>query len=84
MNRDPINNVRICHAPLSNRIVVARFGKDLRLALGKKDATSEFWQTLVSFSFGGKMPEPGQSAEVDFGAADEQFTLTVTRKDEPK
>lgn len=77
---DPVTKVRIHHAPLSNRIVLARFGADETLALGMRDATSEFCQALVSFVFGGKMPDPGQAGEISFGGEDEQFTVTVTRK----
>ena len=37
--RDPVYNVRIHHAPLSNRIVLARFGARDNIALNKRDAT---------------------------------------------
>lgn len=80
---DPVNNVRICHAALSNRIVLARFGKDPAVALGTKDATSEFWQALVSFAFDGEMPKPGSGCAFGFGAGDEQFSVTITRKEIP-
>ena len=78
-----LSKIHIKHAPLSNRIVLARMGKDPSVALEKRDAVSEFWQALVSFSFDGKMPAPGEEAEVSFGGGDEQFTMTLRRNAEP-
>lgn len=72
-------NVGIRHAPLSDRIVLARFGKDPHVALETKDAMNEFWQALVSYAFGGKMPEPGSAMEIKFGGGREQFALTLRR-----
>lgn len=67
------------HAPLSDRIVLARFGKDPEVALETRDAMNEFWQALTSYAFNGKMPEPGEAAEVKFGGGDEQFILHIER-----
>lgn len=67
-------------APLSSRIVLARFGKDPNVALETKDAMSEFWQALVQYSFDGKMPAVGEYAEVNFGGGDEQFTIKISRR----
>jgi len=72
-------NTGIRYAPLSRRIVLARFGKDPHVALETKDAMSEFWKTLVQYAFDGETPKVGQTAEVSFGGGGEQFTLTVTR-----
>lgn len=77
-----IEKVAIRHALLSNRIVLARFGKDPTLALETKDAMSDFWKALVSYAFDGKLPPPGEAVEVKFGGGDEQFSLTICR--EPK
>lgn len=77
-----LESVGIRHAALSNRIVLARFGKDANLALETRDCMDEFWKCLVSYSFDGAMPEKGDSAEVCFGGGDEQFTLTINRKSE--
>lgn len=77
---DQVEKVRICHSTLTGRVVLARFGRDPNIALAKKDASSEFWQALVSFAFDGKMPQPGDAAEIDFGGGDEQFTVSITRK----
>lgn len=74
-----LNTVAIRHAVLSNRIVLARFGKDPTLALDTRDAMNDFWQTLVSYAFDGKMPAPGEAVEIKFGGGDEQFVLTVRR-----
>lgn len=71
---------QIRHAPLSNRIMLTRFGKDPRLALEQRDATSEFYQALVSFAFDGKMPCEGEAVEFQFGGGDEQFVITITRR----
>jgi len=76
-----LTSVKIRHAPLSNRIVLARFGKDQNVALDTVDATSDFWQTLVSYAFDGKMPAEGFASEVSFGGGDEQFVVTVKRKE---
>lgn len=75
-----LDKIGIRLAPLSKRIVLARFGKDPTLALDKRDAMNEFWQTLVQYAFDGKMPEAGQAAEVSFGGGDEQFVLRLERK----
>lgn len=69
----------IRYAPLSRRIVLARFGKDPHVALETKDAMNEFWQTLVQFAYEGEMPEVGQIADVSFGGGDEQFALILKR-----
>lgn len=75
-----INKIGIRVAPLSNRIVVARFGKDPYVALEKRDAMSEFWQALVQYAFDGKMPDKGEGVEVSFGGGDEQFVARIERK----
>lgn len=67
-------------APLSNRIVLARFGKDQNVALETRDAMNEFWQALVQYAFDGKMPEKGAAVEVNFGGDDEQFVMRLERK----
>lgn len=64
-------------APLSNRIVLARSGKDSNVALETRDVMNEFWQTLVSFAFDGEMPENGQAVEISFGGGDEQFVMRL-------
>lgn len=70
----------IRYAPLSKRIVVARFGKDRDVALETRDAMNEFLQVLIQYAFDdGKLPSVGDEAEVKFGAGDEQFVLTVKR-----
>lgn len=74
-----LSKTRICVAPLSNRIVLGRFGKDQDVALETRDAMSEFWKALVQYAFDEKMPEKGQSVEVNFGGGDEQFTLRLGR-----
>jgi hypothetical protein len=79
-----LDKVHIKHAALSNRIVLARMGKDPNVALDKRDAMSEFWQALVSFSFDGEMPAHGEAVEVSFGGGDEQFTMTLRRNAEPR
>jgi hypothetical protein len=76
-----MNNYAIRLAPLSKRIVLARFGKDKDVALETRDAMNEFLQVLVQYAFdGGKLPSVGDEAEVCFGAGDEQFVLTIRRK----
>lgn len=79
-----INRVAIRHALLSNRIVLARFGKNPDVALETRDAMNDFWQALVSYAFDGKLPEPDAAVKIDFGGGDEQFTLTVRRKRETR
>lgn len=78
-----LKNTSIKVAPLSNRIVLARFGKDPNVALETKDAMSEFLQALVQYAFVGKMPHSGEAAEIAFGGGDEQFTVKVTRNQSP-
>ena len=74
-----IDKVGLRHSPLSDRIVMARFGKDPTLALETRDAMNEFWQALVSYAFKGQMPESGEAVEVKFGGGDEQFVARVER-----
>lgn len=74
-----MQDIRIVHSPLSDRVLLARFGKDKHTALETRDAMSEFWQTLCSYMFDGKMPAPGEESEVSFGGGDEQFVVRVRR-----
>lgn len=75
-----LSDTFIRYAPLSKRIVVARFGKDREVALETRDAMSEFLHVLLQYAYDdGKMPAVGDEAEVSFGAGDEQFVLTVKR-----
>lgn len=71
--------IRIVHAPLSNRINLARFGKDPTLALETQDATGQFLMALTSYMFDAQMPEVGASKAITFGGGPEQFRLTLER-----
>lgn len=75
-----IEKIGIRYAPLSNRIVLARFGKDPEVALETRDGTDEFLKTLVQYAFDGKMPDKGQRSVVGFGGGDEQYEIIVRRK----
>lgn len=75
-----IAKVGIRRAPLSNKFVLARFGKDPSFALETRDATNEFLQALAEYAFDGKMPNPGEAAEFTFGGGDEQFTVSIKRE----
>lgn len=74
-----LHKVQIRHAPLSNRIVLARFGKDPTVALETRDAMDEFLKAIVSYVFGHKVPDEGHGGEIIFGGGDEQYTLKLTR-----
>lgn len=74
-----LDTTHIRVAPLSDRIVLARFGKDPNVALETKDAMNEFLQALVQYAFSGEMPEPGEGINLEFGAGAEQFSLTIQR-----
>lgn len=83
-NRNSVlDKIQIRRTAISGRIVLARFGKDPTLALEQRDAQSEFFQAICDFAFDSEMPEPGEEAEVEFGAGDEQFVMTVKRKERP-
>ncbi|MDX3973266.1 hypothetical protein [Shinella sp.] len=75
-----LDRVAIRVAPLSNRIVLARFGKDQSVALETKDAMSAVLQAVVQYAFDGKMPERGEKVEISFGGGEEQFTMLIARK----
>lgn len=75
-----LDNVGIRVAPLSKRIVLARFGKDKNIALETRDVGSEFWQALCTLAFDGKLPERGASQEIEFGGGDEWFVMRLERK----
>ncbi|MDX0897411.1 hypothetical protein GOD90_10440 [Sinorhizobium medicae] len=74
-----LKKIGLRHAPLSDRIVFARFGMDPEVALETRDAMNEFWQALTSYAFDGNMPEPGETSEMRFGGGDEQFILHIER-----
>lgn len=70
----------IRYSPLSKRILLARFGKDVNVALETRDCVNDFLQVLIQYAFdSGTIPQIGDEAEVKFGARDEQFVLTVKR-----
>lgn len=73
-----LKNITLKVSPFSNRIVLARFGKDPELALETKDIQNEFLQTLVQY-IAEEMPEVGAKYELQFGGGDEQFFLTLER-----
>jgi hypothetical protein len=75
-----LKNTTIRVSPFSDRIVLARFGKDPTLALESRDAHNEFLQALVQY-VAGEMPEVGAKFELFFGGGDEQFYLTLERID---
>lgn len=79
-----LDRIHIRHAPLSNRIVIARFGKEESVALETRDAMDEFFKAILSYAFDGKMPSVGKSAEITFGGGDEQFKLNVERIGKPR
>lgn len=74
-----MKNYKSVHSPLSDRVLLARFGKDPNTALETRDVMSEFWQALVSYSFDGVMPVEGEETEVRFGGGDEQFMISIRR-----
>ncbi|MFG1270789.1 hypothetical protein V5F40_22825 [Xanthobacter sp. DSM 14520] len=76
-----LQKTRLAHTALGGRVVLARFGADPNVALETRDAQSEFFQTVVSFAFDGKLPAPGAAAEVSFGGSDEQFVMSIRRLD---
>lgn len=67
---DKLQKVGIRHAPFSDRIVIARFGKDPDFALETRDATNEFFHALVQFV--------GVGNELSFGGGDEQFVVRLS------
>lgn len=74
-----LEKIGIRHAPLSDRIVLARFGKDPNVALESRDAMDDFLKAIISYAFKGQMPDAGKSVEVTFGGGDEQFSMIVKR-----
>lgn len=74
-----LKNTRIARSPLSGRINLARFGKDKSVALEVKDVTSDFFQTIVSHAFDGKMPKVEDLTIFNFGGGEEHFEVTVKR-----
>ncbi|OAJ67734.1 hypothetical protein [Gluconobacter cerinus] len=78
-----LDNIQIRFSPLSNRVVLARFGRSETEALETRDATNEFLQAFVAYSFDGKIPEKGAAVEVKFGGGDEQFTVRIERAGDP-
>jgi hypothetical protein len=62
-------------APFSKRIVLARFGKDPRLALDTRDIMNEFLHVLVEYV--------GVGNEVQFGGGEEQFVVSLKKHAPP-
>lgn len=79
MSKLDIHKIQLRHASLSDRIVLARFGKDPKIPLETRDVMSDFWQCLASYAFNGKMPDVGEKREIDFGGGDERFVLRIER-----
>lgn len=75
-----LDKIKIVYSPLTERIKLARFGKQADVALDTRDAMNDFLQALVAYSFDGKMPEVGDKREIDFGGGDEQFIFRIERK----
>lgn len=73
-----LDNISLRLAPLSNRMVMARFGKDKEVALDTKDVTSDVLQLITQYMFG-SMPDVGQAMELQFGGGSEQFVMKITR-----
>lgn len=74
-----LDKIGIRHAPLSDRIVLARFGKDPNVSLESRDAMDDFFHAILAYAFKDKMPDPGQAMEITFGAGDKQFSMIVKR-----
>lgn len=74
-----LTKIGIRVSPLTNRIVIARFGKDPELALDTRNAENEFFHALCSYVLDHEVPFPGKGGVVQFGGGDEQFTATVRR-----
>ena len=64
-----MQNISSRVAPFSNRIVLARFGKDPNVALETRDAMDEFLHALVEYV--------GIGNEVSFGGGNEQFVVSL-------
>jgi hypothetical protein len=77
-----LDRIQIRVAPLSNQIVLARFGKSPNVALETREVMNEFLQALTSYAFDGQLPAPGQGVELQYGGGDEQFVMTIRRKAE--
>jgi len=75
-----LDNIGIRYSALSERILLARFGRDKNVALETRDAMSEVLQVIVQYAYGdGKMPDIGDCTEVFFGGGDEQFKMVLER-----
>jgi hypothetical protein len=74
-----LSNIRIGYSMLDRSIKLARFGKDQTLALEVRDATNDFYRTLVASAFNGKLPEIGDVHQIDFGGGDENFKILIER-----
>jgi len=71
-----LKNVGLRFSPLSERVLIARFGKDPNVALETKDGMNDFLQVLVQFI--------GVGNEVSFGGGDEQFIVSLKRAEEAR
>ncbi|MBY3333781.1 hypothetical protein HFN98_24635 [Rhizobium laguerreae] len=70
-----LEKVGIRVAPFSQRVVLARFGKDPNVALDTRDAMNEFLRAIVEYV--------GVGNEVQFGGGDEQFVVTLKKHAPP-
>jgi hypothetical protein len=67
-----LKKIGVRFSPLSERVLLARFGKDPDVALETRDVMNEFLHVLVQLV--------GEGNTLDFGGGDEQFTVTLVRR----
>lgn len=79
-----LDKVHIGCTAIGGRIVLARKGKDPNDVLETREASFEFFRTLVEYAFPGDLPKPGEGRNIDLQLLGMQFTLTIPRKNEPE
>lgn len=76
-----MNNIKLGYSPLSDSIYIYRHGKDSKLALDKREATSDVHAVIVEYMMHGT--EKGAAQKVSFKPG-EWFEITVKKCDSPE
>lgn len=57
-----LDRVRIGCTVIGQRIILVRKGKNPNIVLERREASFEFFRTLVEYAYNGKLPSPGEGA----------------------
>ena len=74
-----LNNIKLGHSPLTDTIFIYRHGKDVGLALDKREAEADVFSVLIAHMM--HDAPKGSSKVIRLG--DKRFKIVVTPTNEP-